>query len=176
MNRATPLRRRVFLGGLAMPVVVPIARAHAQDAATPDAASADAFVRGVYARYAAEREFLPFFDPGTTRQIATPSLAALAKQDKDLVEHTRNPSLLDFDPVCVCQDPEGLRVIGVEVKPNRDGSALAIATIHFSDSRSYIRLLLKPVHGEWRIDDIQTEEGTLRDIYRRSIAANRHPR
>ncbi len=128
-------------------------------AAAQDAASAEAFLRGLYARYAAKPDFSPFADPATVTAIATPSLAALVKRDLAASAAAHDVGKLDFDPVCGCQDSDGMQVAAVAARVDAPGRATGTVTLRFGTQRVTRVMLLQAVGDAWRIDDIRDGAG-----------------
>ena len=92
-------------------------------------------------------------------KIFSPQLLQLTrKSDKETPKG--DAGVLDFDPVCSCQDPDGLRLASLDVKPGATGSAVAVAMLHYPDSAEDIRveLSLKWFASGWRIDEISTKD------------------
>ena len=137
-----------------------------------DAGGAEAFVRQIYARYAASQTFSPFADLPSVRAIATPGLAQLVQRDRQASAATGDEGGLDADPVCGCQDADGLRLTGVAVAVSGAGRATATATLQFGADRVVRRILLQAVGAEWRIDDITdgNGRGSVRAALARSTA------
>jgi hypothetical protein len=115
------------------------------------------FVNRVYARYSA-------IDAGAAdlllgkdaSQIFSPSLFNLMKLD-----HKRAGSgyvgRLDNDPVCDCQDPDGLRVVELSIRPQVPSRATATVRLRFSGTQArVVRLELVQLQQGWRIDNIST--------------------
>jgi len=69
---------------------------------------------------------------------------------------------LDSDPLCQCQDSEGLRLERVKQVSITDNRAEVSVTLRFVGSHPKIKnlhiLLVREVNG-WRIDDIQPSRG-----------------
>jgi hypothetical protein len=95
------------------------------------------------------------------RDVATPTLAALSEA-VDAHE-------LDFDPMCLCQESENLKVVGISVQA--DGPARAKARIALLSDRVYARQFqLILIGGGWRIDNIAAGDSNLREILGDKIA------
>lgn len=128
---------------------------------------ARAFVTGLYSRYGHGKgpEYAGRDAPGTF----TPDLVRLIRRDQ-----TETPDgdvgALDGDPICDCQDFEGLKLVGVTVKPAVQGRASAEATIVFPDrTRRAIRLDLAQVGKTWRVADVHTADlPSLVELLRRA--------
>jgi hypothetical protein len=86
----------------------------------------------------------------------TPSLAALVERDRKSAHG--EVGKLDFDPICDCQDADGLtfQVVHLDQSGLR---SVAIVSLHFSDKAARtVRLSLLGASNEWRVDDIQTRD------------------
>jgi hypothetical protein len=104
------------------------------------------------------------FTPGTdapadamarVRHVATPALAALS-ESVDAHE-------LDFDPICLCQESNNLKVVGMSVQP--DGPERANAKVALISDRVYARQFqLILMGGGWRVDNIAAGDSNLRAI------------
>lgn len=132
---------------------VPLPAALAADG-TPEA-----FVRSLYARYAATAASQdPNGPEWRDENVYAPSLIALMERDRAL--HPDEVGFVDADVVCQCQDTGGVRLRDVQTRetgPNR-----AEANVHFdfteagSDRRIVLKLLRTP--GGWRIEDVASQD------------------
>jgi hypothetical protein len=79
---------------------------------------ARSFTQAIYARYSRVQAAGPDFLRQDGRNVFSPTLFRLIKSD---VEATPQgfAGRLDFDPICSCQDPDGLRVETITVDPQR---------------------------------------------------------
>lgn len=87
----------------------------------------------------------------------SPSLRSLIERDR-----RANPGFvgkLDFDPVCSCQDPDGVKVVNLRISAENQGRALAAMTFRFPQptARTVVLELLSTREG-WRIDDVSTSD------------------
>ena len=138
-----------------------------------DAKAAETFVRQLYARYHTQKNFAPFADAATVQTLATPALAALVKREQTLSQAARDASELDADPVCGCQDDDGLQLTGVQIELTKPGRALATVHLQFAGKEHTTRrLFLVPVDGQWHIDNIKGAPGEddVRKVLADSIA------
>jgi hypothetical protein len=139
----------VFVGSLMT------AAAHAQSVD-----QARAFVRGIYVQYGHPKasDGPNVLGPGAAKIFSPQLLQLIRKSDKETPKG--DVGVLDFDPVCSCQDPDGLRLASLDVKPRGDGAAVAVAMLHYPDSAEDIRveLSLKWFPSGWRIDEISTKD------------------
>ena len=140
-----------------------------------DAGDAKAFVEKVFAIYADGT----VTSPDWSMDIYDSAMLALMDEDKRL-----NPEgnyVLDWDPICQCQDFARLRAT-VSVKMT--GAVGAIATVDFRDDGmadahdSHATLDLVKEQGGWRIQDIHSKdfENPAHSMRQRFIEANRERR
>jgi hypothetical protein len=128
--------------------------------------SAHAFIDHVYARYAADRTGDADFVLGKdASRIFSPSLLTLVKRDQERAGQGY-VGKLDFDPVCDCQDPEGMRVVSVNVSSTSPKRAISVVHLDFGGGQeTYVRLQLTYLPLGWRIVDISTADmGSLRKL------------
>jgi hypothetical protein len=133
--------------------------------AEPSAASAEQFLRGLYAQYKPHGKPVAFVYPDA-KTIADPALMALLKHDQDASKG--EVGAMDSDPVCNCQDWTAIKVVSVHVTmPAKDAAA---ADLVFSDNGEVekIHFALVWTSGGWRIHDIGAKDtpslvGYLRD-------------
>jgi hypothetical protein len=133
------------------PVVVkatppPLAQAQT---ASADAASAKAFVAGIYA---GKKNFLD--DRAAVWDASM--LAVLARGDKDQVEN--DGLIFDFDPLCQCQDDTGMAAAAGEATITGPDAASVPVTLTFPAETSTLTLKLSRAGGQWRVHDITTPE------------------
>jgi hypothetical protein len=146
---------------LAMLVSAPHLVAHAQSEA-----GARAFVQGLYDRYGRDdpeylgRDAPAAFSPSLLRlfhrvQAATPEGSAMTP---------------DWDPICDCQDPDGLKLVGLSIHPASAASATADVLLDYSGQRR-IRIEFKLARqGQvWRVSDVEEDGTDLRDILHRAL-------
>jgi hypothetical protein len=144
---------------LAMMALAMVASSPARSA---DLNGARAFVAWLYSHYP-EREGVPAFDPTgrSADAVFDPSMAALLREDA-----RRTPKgdvgAIDWDPICDCQDDDGLTAKIDSLFPVGSGGASAIVNIRFANespaSAHRLEYHLVVVHGRWRIHDIKTRE------------------
>jgi hypothetical protein len=126
-------------------------------AAAQDAASAKTFLQSAYAFYGKNGKGNPL----TSRYLHS-SLSAL--MDADIKLNDGGVGVLDGDPVCGCQDWDGIWDLKIDVQvetPNR-----AVANVSFAlnppktrnkDSLRKLKYTLVPERGQWRIYNIVDE-------------------
>lgn len=86
----------------------------------------------------------------------SPSLLNLVKQDQDRAGDGY-VGYLDYDPLCSCQDSDGMSVKSIEMASQTGAKAIAKVTLHRSEPTTdtiTLHLILLP--QGWRIDDIST--------------------
>jgi hypothetical protein len=143
--------RRVRLLGILL-----ISAAGATSSSAQSLDQAKTFVRGIYAQY--KSEHAPDITGKSAAAIFSPPLLQLIRRD---VNRTRPGYVgaLDFDPLCSCQDAEGIRVIALDVQTTSPVSAMAVVTLHFPEPQEFrVRLSLNWYPQGWRIDDVSTKD------------------
>lgn len=90
----------------------------------------------------------------------TASLLALVRADANAVG-PENVGAIDADPICACQDWEGIWNLEIDVKPQDSKHAeadvafsLSPPASHAEDSARKLVIQLVSEQGAWRIDDI----------------------
>src|SRR5882762_7992341 len=113
------------------PAVCPQAAALSETTESPSA-----FVRHIYASYSSKKE------PDVLGKAAglyfSPAVVKLIRRDQ-----TRTPSgyvgKLDFDPICACQDSQGLKLMDLRVKPSSNGAWAALVRLDMPGNRKDVR-------------------------------------
>jgi uncharacterized protein DUF3828 len=117
---------------------------------------ARSFVQHVYAGYHSDSYSPAFIHPSAT---FTPGIIALIRADR---QNTPKGYVgaLDFDPICGCQDPDGLRVNQLKLVGAAPQRATAFVTLQFGSNPEQENLQLKLLWtlAGWRIDDITSPE------------------
>ena len=88
-----------------------------------------------------------------------------------LISHERGATppgevgVLDFDPLCQCQDPGGMRARLVAIRKSGDRADADVA-LHFSGSgdERRVRLVLVRERRAWRVHDVVGAHGGLRAL------------
>jgi hypothetical protein len=112
------------------------------------------FVQAIYARYSGAQGPGPDFLRKDGQDVFSPTLLRLIKSDVDATPQGF-AGRLDFDPICSCQDPDGLRVESITVDPAKKHLVLTSVVLHYSDSTSKtVRLTLVFTKDGWRVDDV----------------------
>ena len=135
--------------GLVAALALPMA-AFAQDLA-----SARAFAAKLYRAY--ERGDPNYLGPDAAKTFADTLLRKIRRDQatapKDEV------GTLDGDPICDCQDAEGLRLKRLDVTGPARGRAQARATLQFPGREMrVVRLDLVATPAGWRVADVRTKE------------------
>ncbi len=130
---------------------------HAQDAA-----SAKAFLVSVYQHYQHGAKGIDFDGPGAGLYYHS-SLLSLIRADIK-ANGPDNVPAVDFDPVCGCQDWDGIWDLRTEIQmasPKRVLASISFALNgpkdRASDSLRKLEFTLVPERGGWRIYDILDE-------------------
>lgn len=147
---------------------MPIAIAALLLAASAPADSPRGFVEGVYRLYRTP-DFNPFEHP---ERYFTPRLARAL--DDDATMDPGEVGLLDYDPLCQCQDDSGMRT-KVQAVTQRGGTADARVSVYFgSRDQRDIHVKLERTPKGWRIADVVTrdEPSLLADL----VKSNRERR
>jgi hypothetical protein len=120
--------------------------AGAQPAETPKA-----YMERLYASYR-NPSFNPLDHP--SRYFA-PRLVAAIREDARLAKG--EVGYVDGDPICQCQDPDGLHAKVVRVTRSSDSKAIAEVIIDFTDSTlRRVRFSLVRTAAGWRIADVSS--------------------
>ncbi len=128
-------------------------------AAVPPVPTAKGFVTGLYESYQ-HPDVFSSLAPAFEGKIFSPSLLILIRADQH--QPPGNVGKLDFDPVCDCQDPDGLKLIKI-VAPAAVGRLSAVATFSLGGRIRIIHLDLADTDAGWRVDDISSPDvGSLR--------------
>ena len=117
-------------------------------------ADARGFVTGLYRAY---QHGSPDVLGPRARSIFSPALLALIRRD------ARNAhgevGALDGDPICDCQDPDGVRLVGLDLAAAGPGRAAAHVRLRFAGSRAEAMTLdLVSIGSRWRVDDVHTAD------------------
>ncbi|QYE33865.1 YbjP/YqhG family protein [Polymorphobacter sp. PAMC 29334] len=95
-------------------------------------------------------------------KVFSPSLLAL-------VRAARAPNgevgKLDFDPICACQDADGLRLLSVTTKHVFGKNANVVSKFRISATERVVDLTLIKTTAGWRVDDVSSAGvGSLRRL------------
>ena len=130
-------------------------------AAQPQAATPRAFLERTYANYRN-----PHFNPfDHLDRYFAPRLIAAINEDTRLAHG--EVGYVDGDPICQCQDPDGLHAKVARVTPQGPAKAQAEVIVDFTDSTARrVRFSLVRTAAGWRIADVSSgdEPSFLRAI------------
>ena len=157
MRRFQRLKRALFVC-----VTLPACWVLAQDAESPKA-----FLRSVYARYYRNGPGVEIGGPHASRYFHS-SLIALIREDSRAVDGV---GVLDGDPICGCQDWDGIFNLKIDVHELKPGRAEAFVSFGLfenakpGDIRSLV-ITLAQEKGAWRIYDSldRSDPGTPFDL------------
>jgi hypothetical protein len=131
-------------------------------ASAQSADSAKAFLLSVYKQYQNGGKGINFTGPHAGRYYHS-SLLALIRTDLKNSDPDSVPDI-DFDPICGCQDWEGIWNLQMDMHVETPRRALARISFAVLDPRNYphdaltkLEITLVPERGEWRIYDIVDE-------------------
>ena len=123
-------------------------------AASPGEGQARAFIESLYANYKND-SFCPACEG--KRRFFDASLSKLL--DADAKQADGEVGALDGDPVCLCQDPAGMKakILSVALKPP---NATVTVELDFTLAKEKRRATfdLVPENGQWRIHDIHDSD------------------
>jgi Protein of unknown function (DUF3828) len=118
----------------------------------PDAASAKRFLESVYVRYNKGGTPMDIEGPNAN-SVFDPSLIALEHADARAA--SPDVGVLDWDPICGCQDDVDIRNLKIDV--SSAGSTRAKAAVSFDvqdGTHTALMFTLAIVSGHWRIYNI----------------------
>lgn len=125
------------------------------------------FLVEVYNRYKEGGAPIPFAEKGKN-QIISESFMKIVEEDATLADG--EVGALDYDPICWCQDWETMKIYNIDVKSNGHEATGFIDYSLWKDESSrrtqHFKLLLEK--ERWYIDDIMTDEGSLRRMIEES--------
>jgi hypothetical protein len=125
-------------------------------AAAQDAASARSFLEGVYQRYGNNGPGADVAGP-KAKQFFHTSLIVLVRKDQKAAEP--DMGVLDGDPVCSCQDRDGIWDLKIAIRIESSSRAHAAVSFALFKERSSqdlraLDITLVTEDGQWRIYDI----------------------
>jgi hypothetical protein len=128
---------------------------------------AKGWVKNLYAAY--QKDFVAMSIVGPNADtIYCPELLKLAKLDQKLANGENG--ILDWDPLCDCQDPEGMRIDEIVVKKK---NVFIYAELKFmiSGTKMMLTLKLRKTGGKWLIcDAISPTTPSLYEYLQKGIA------
>jgi hypothetical protein len=103
-------------------------------------------------------------------QVFDPAMVALFKEDRRLTPRG-DVGAVDWDPLCQCQDDDGLRAEIDHIALDGPQIAYAHVKLHFPSAADSVDFELRFVNRQWRIHDVKSKDiPSLRDLL---IRANR---
>ena len=145
----------VIMRKLAIALALILAGISAAQAVDPTAASAEQFLRGLYAKYTHNGKPTPFVYPDA-KTIADADMMALLKHDRD--KSNGEVGAMDSDPICRCQDWEAIKVKSLTVTMQSASAANADVTISDLGDVQKIHYALIWTKDGWRIHDIGAKD------------------
>jgi hypothetical protein len=115
-------------------------------------ASAKVFIASLYKGYQVSKP--PNYLGGGADTVLTPAFLGLVRRDEDLAKG--EVGILDYDPICGCQDFD---ISNVRIKTNPAGKNKLEADVHFTNfgSEVIIGFALEGDGIRWRIADIRSK-------------------
>jgi hypothetical protein len=154
-GRGIGMRRKLLVVGVvaSMPFVVALAASSAADVV-----SARAFVRALYDHYEPNGSFAVLADEEEPKYFAADTLSLLRENTRLLKGEVGD---IDVDPVCVCQDNDGMKATIRNMTMTGKAAARADIDLGWSSDRHITRVKMDLVHGSggWRIRDISWDDG-----------------
>lgn len=145
-------------GFVAMPGFSAAQGAPAAASAAPDADAAKTFLTSVYKHYGAGGIGVDSVGPDAPRYFHS-SLVALLRADQKAA--SPDVGAIDADPVCACQDWNGIWNLAIDVKIEPPDRATAKVTFYLADPKDdpkdslrKLAITLAAENGVWRIYDI----------------------
>ncbi len=86
-----------------------------------------------------------------------PHLLALIRHDQAATP-SGEVGALDWDPICDCQDDDGVRAKRIEIDDVAADRVLVTVTLGFPAEAKTVKLDLVLRHGRWRIADVHTKD------------------
>ena len=140
--------------------------------AAQDAASAKAFIESVYQHYQHGGKGIDFTGPHAGQYFHS-SLSTLIHEDIK-ANGPDNVPVVDSDPVCGCQDWDGIWDLKIEIQMQGPSRALADVSFALSapkrrtkDDLRKLEITLVPERGQWRIYDIVDKSDPKAPFYMR---------
>jgi len=122
--------------------------------------SAKAFVEGLYEAY--RNPDAPSTTGAAAVQVYSPALVTLIRADQKAAGGEAGK--LNSDPLCGCQDADGLTPLSIKIVPVSPRSAMATSIFRLGGHVRTVGLrLVRTPHG-WRVDDVSSHD--LRSLRR----------
>jgi hypothetical protein len=149
----------LLLLGLLLPPLASYANDSVQTPRPPfkNRGTPEEFLRDLYDHYNQGDGNAPDLQRRDAAILADPQLLALIKRDHELVP--REVGAYDGDPICSCQDTDGMSVGNIRIVQQNMRSAKAKVSLNFDGDRKYYILDYHLVwsNGAWRIHNIINE-------------------
>lgn len=122
-------------------------------------AQAETFVRHLYSEYNdAKKPNGPAFLGKEMTLVFSPALVALIHADARKTPKG-DVGKLDGDPICNCQDPDGLKLGKLVIDKTGDTTATADVRLDYSGGKpDLLKLFLLWTPQGWRVDDVSTSD------------------
>ena len=135
---------------------------------------ARAFTLGLYDAY---RKGEPDYQGRDAAGAFAPPLLALIRRDQATTP-SGDVGILDGDPICDCQDAQGLKLTHLAISGAGPGRAHARVTLRFPGETRSMGLDLVAEGARWRVADVHTQDtpsllGLLRHGLRRGSRSTR---
>ena len=138
-------------------------------AAAPVAETPKAFLERIYASYR-DHDFSPFEH---AERYFAPKLKAAIDEDSRLANG--EVGYLDGDPICQCQDSDGLKSKVLRIRLQGADKAFAEVLLDYPDSTAtHVKFDLVKTKAGWRIADVSS--GDEPSLLRAILASNRKVR
>jgi hypothetical protein len=116
---------------------------------------AKAFLTRLYAGYR-PKEDPDYLEPKNAPAVFTAHLVDLIRLDQEVAQG--EVGILEFDPICACQDWEGLKLQSLAVSPVGPGKARAEAVLNYAPDIVRLTFDLEDQGQGWRIADIHSPD------------------
>jgi hypothetical protein len=151
--------RRGFVFGLLLVAITGAAFAAEQ--------SAQSFLNGIYAAYKGKNsKGIRLDNHAAYARYFTPELAKLIEDDAAAAAKAGDISSLEGDPFIDAQDWQ-INSFTIAVKDTGPDKALGTVTFKNLKENMAVELDLLKLKDGWRIDEIRTKTGSLRDLFKK---------
>jgi hypothetical protein len=161
--------RTTMVAALCWTAIVSTECARAQDAQ-----SAKAFLAEIYQKYQHGGHGIDLTQSGAGKYFHS-SLVELLRQDAE-ADGAENVPAVDYDPICGCQDWEGIFGLKIEVRAESAGKVEATVSFRtlppkYNGKRFLKKLIFSLVteRGQWRIYDVVDESDHLQVVSMRKL-------
>jgi hypothetical protein len=118
---------------------------------------AKAFLARLYAGYR-PNAYSDYLAPAKARTIFAPRLLDLMKRDTVAADAAGEVGALDGDPICGCQEPDGLKVQSLTVSAAGIGKARAEVVFSLYEDVRHLTFDLEDLGQGWRIADVHSAD------------------